>query len=66
MTKKQNKSWSERFDEEFFHNDDYDCVAHSEGQICCLDVEHPRYAKIKSFIKSELDALAQKMVTEIK
>lgn len=28
-----------------------DCVAHSEGQVCCLDKEHVRGQKIRQYAK---------------
>jgi hypothetical protein len=58
------KTQLNKFDEELKHKFN-DCAAHDEGLYCCLDVEHPRNAKIKSFIRSTTIALIEKEVERL-
>jgi len=43
-----------------------DCVAHDEGQYCCLDEEHQRHNQIIDFINNLLKSRQEKMIEEIK
>lgn len=61
---KDNKSLEERFDREFEHLYD-DCTAHGEGQLCCLDPEHKRNSKLKSFIQTLLKEEREKWEKQV-
>ena len=42
--------WEEDF-QKLIKHDFNNCAAHSEGQYCCLDIEHKRNKQIMDFIK---------------
>lgn len=39
-----------------------DCVAHDEGQDCCLDARHPRFKKVTSFWQNQTKSLLSSLI----
>lgn len=47
------------------HSDEY-CVAHNEGQFCCLDEEHENYKLVLSFIAEREEKVKREVAENIK